>query len=74
MQEKPATYRVRAPLVASTHRKDGRTRFVALPRGSLLLAPGKLGPLGLVDVECEGRKLSVFSRDIHERAVKIDEP
>lgn len=76
MQEKPntTTYRVRAPLVASTDGQDGRARFVALPRGSLIVAPGELGPLGLVDVECEGKKLSVFSRDIHERAVKIEEP
>jgi hypothetical protein len=74
MPEKAATYRVRMPLVASTHRHDGPARFVALPRGSLIVAPGEFGPLGLVEVECEGRKLSVFSRDIRERAVKIEEP
>jgi len=74
MQEKPkTTYRVRAPLVASIHGRDGRGRFVAVPRGSVIVAPGELGQLGLVDVEYEGRMLSVFSRDIHERAVKIDQ-
>jgi len=73
MQEKSATYRVRSPFIASTHGHDGRARFVAVPRGSLIVAPGELAPLGLVDVECDGKKLSVYSRDIHERAVKIDE-
>jgi len=37
MQEetKPTPYRVHTPLVALTHENDGRTRFVAIPRGSL---------------------------------------
>jgi hypothetical protein len=73
MQEKPAIYRVRAPLVASIQESDGRARFVAIPRGSMLVAPGPLGPLGLVEVECDGKKLSVFSRDIHERAERVDD-
>jgi len=74
MQEQPETtaYRVRTPLVASARGKDGRARFIAIPRGAVIVAPGRLGPLGLVDVECDGITLSVFSRDIRERAVKID--
>jgi hypothetical protein len=75
MQEQPDTsaYRVRAPLVACARGEDGRARFIAIPRGAVIVAPGRLGPLGLVDVECDGIKLSVFSRDIRERAVKIDD-
>ena len=75
MQEQSVTtaYRVRAPLVASARGDDGRARFIAIPRGAVIVAPGQLGPLGLVDVECDGVKLSVFSRDIRERAVRIDD-
>lgn len=74
MPKKPATtaYRVHTPLVASTYGDDGRVRFVAIPRGSVIVTTGEPGPLGLVDGECDGKPISVFSRDIHERAVKIE--
>jgi hypothetical protein len=72
-QESKATaYRVHAPLVALTNENDGRTRFVAIPRGTLILVFGKLGSIGLVDVECEGERLSVFSRDIEQRTYEIE--
>ena len=74
MREKPntITYRVNSPLVASVSAQDGRARFLAIPSGSVIVAPLELDPLGLVDVECEGKTLSVFTRDIRERAERID--
>lgn len=76
MQQKPnpntTEYRVSAPLVASTQDGDGRARFIAIPRGSVIVAPGNLEPLGIVEVEYEGRMISVFTRDIHERAIRVE--
>jgi hypothetical protein len=74
MREKPSTitYRVSSPLVASVCAEDRRARFVTIPSGSVIVAPLELEPLGLVDVECDGKMLSVFSRDIRERAERID--
>ena len=74
MREKSNTiiYRVNSPLVASVSAQDGRGGLVAIPSGSVIVAPLELDPLGLVDVECEGKTLSVFSRDIRERAERID--
>lgn len=74
MREKPntITYRVNSPLVASVSAQNGRARFVAIPSGSVIVAPLEFDPLGLVDVECDGKMLSVFSRDIRERTERID--
>jgi len=65
------TYLVNSPLLAS-FAQDGRARLVAIPSGSVIVAPIELDPLGLVDVECEGKTFSVFTRDIRERAERID--
>jgi hypothetical protein len=73
MQEESKTtpYRVHTPLVAFTNENDGRTEFVAIPRGSIMVVLRKLGSTCLVDVECDGKRLSVFSRDIEQCTDKI---
>ena len=73
MQENANTtaYTVHTPLVAQTRDQDGRIRFVAIPRGSVLTVSGDSLDIGLLDVDCNGRKLSVFSRDIQERAHRL---
>ncbi len=50
---------------------DGRSRFVAIPRGSVMLVLGMPQLRGLVDIEYDGQRLAVFSRDIEERAHKL---
>ena len=72
MQDDPKTsvYRVQTPLVAQAHQDDGRSEFIAIPRGSVMLVSGNLGSLGLVDVEYRGKRLAVYRRDIEERADK----
>ncbi|HLG98249.1 MAG TPA: hypothetical protein VKX49_18180 [Bryobacteraceae bacterium] len=76
MQEQSTTtvYRVHTPLVAQEKEGDGHLRFVAIPRGSMMYVPGKLESFGFVDVQCDGKTLAVFSRDIRERAEKVDNP
>lgn len=73
MQEDPKTrvYRVHTPLVAQTRQDDGRAEFIAIPRGSVMLVSGNLSFLGLVDIECQGKRLPVCRRDIEERAEKM---
>ena len=66
-------YRVNSLLIASVSTQDGRGGLVAIPSGSVIVAPLELDLLGLVDVECDGKTLSVFSRDIRERAERIDD-
>ena len=45
MQEDPkaGVYRVHTPLVAQAHQHGGRTEFMAIPRGSLMLVSGRPG-------------------------------
>ena len=47
MQGDPKTsvYRVHTPLVAQARQDGGRTEFMAIPRGSLMLVSGDLGSL-----------------------------
>ena len=73
MPDEPTTsvYRVHTPLVAQSVQTDGRARFVAIPRGSIILVSGILGSGGLIDVQCDGARLAVFRRDIEERAEKL---
>ena len=73
MPEDPKTsvYRVHTPLVAQTLQSDGRARFVAIPRGSIMHVFGALESGSLVDVRCDGVQLAVFQRDIEERAEKL---
>jgi hypothetical protein len=75
VQEGPKTsvYRVHTPLVTQARQDGGRTEFMAIPRGSLMLVSGDLGSLGLVDVEYKGKRLAVYRRDIEERAEKMAE-
>jgi len=73
MQEDPKTsvYRVHTPLMAQARQDDGGARFIAIPRGSVVLVDGNVGSLGLVDVEYKGKRLAVYRRDIEERAEKM---
>ena len=68
---KTSVYRVHTPLMAQARQDDGRSRFIAIPRGSVVVVAGNAGPLGLVDVEYKGKRLAVYHRDIEERAQKM---
>lgn len=68
------TYRVHTPLVAQEEEGNGHVRFVAVPRGSLMRVSGRVESFGFVDVQWNGKKLSVFSRDIQERAERVENP
>jgi len=70
-QSKATACRVHTPLVALTN-ENGRTRFVAIPRGSLIVVFGKLGSIGLVDVDFEGKRRSVFIRDIDQHTHEME--
>lgn len=73
MQDDPKTsvYRVHTPLMAQARQDGGRAQFIAIPRGSVVVVAGNAGPLGLVEVDYNGKKLSVYRRDIEERAQKM---
>ena len=67
-QESKTVYRVRAPLLAMQDGGRGSTRFMTLPVGAMIKVLGAAEPFHLVEVECEGELLTVFHRDIEERA------
>jgi len=57
--------------MAQARQDDGGARFIAIPRGSVVLVDGNVGSLGLVDVQYKGKRLAVYRRDIEERAEKM---
>lgn len=57
--------------MAQARQDGGRAQFIAIPRGSVVVVAGNAGPLGLVDVDYNGKKLAVYRRDIEERAQKM---
>jgi len=67
----PKPYRVHATLTALKAARDGHSRFVTIPRGSVIAIQGTRKEFSLVEVVWEGEALSVFNRDIEERAEEI---
>jgi hypothetical protein len=73
MQETPSKldYRVHTAITASKHVSGGGSRFVTIPRGSVITVTGTPKEFDLVDIECQGETLAVFDRDIKERAEEV---
>ena len=70
-KQNPKPYRVHATLTALKFASDGHSRFVTIPRGSVIAIPGTRKELSLVEVVWEGEALSVFNRDIEEHTEEI---
>ena len=72
MQETPSSlsYRVHTAITALKH-VSGRSRFVTIPRGSVITVTGTPKEFDFVDIECRGETLAIFNRDIEERTEKV---
>ncbi len=66
------TYRINSPFVGMVYDQSGRYRFATIPRAAVIVVTEKMPDMGVVDIECDGRRLAVFRRDIDERAERMD--
>ena len=66
-----STYRINSPIMAVMMNRD---RLIQLPIGSMIYA-GSLTPdaNGMIDGICNGEVVMVYSRDLEERAERIEE-
>jgi hypothetical protein len=64
-------YRAREPILALHEDQNGRHNFETISPGTVFGLKNKPTISGLVDVECCGKVLSVFMRDVQERCQKI---
>jgi hypothetical protein len=73
MQDEPngTSYRVLMPLAAMVAGDGGHLRIVAIPRESVFVARVPSNPFALVEIDWDGRKLAVYSRDIEERTERL---
>jgi hypothetical protein len=72
MQETPSSlsYRVHSAITAVKY-ESGRSRFVTIPRGTVITVIGTPREFDFVDIECKGETLAVFNRDIEERTEEV---
>jgi hypothetical protein len=66
-----ASYRVHTAITALKHMNAGGSRFVTIPRGSVITVTGTPKEFDFVDIECRGETLAVFNRDIEERTEEV---
>ena len=64
-------YRAREPILALREDQNGRHEFETISPGTVFNLRNKPTISGLVDVECCGKVLNVFMRDIQERCEKV---
>lgn len=67
----PKPYRVHATLTALKYASNGHSRFVTIPRGSVIAIQGTRKQFSLVEIEWDGEALAVFNRDLEERAEEL---
>ena len=68
------TYRINSPFVGMLYDSSGRYRFETISRAAVIVVAGNMPDFGVVEIECNGRRLAVFRRDIDERAERVDHP
>jgi hypothetical protein len=66
-----STYRVLIPLAAMAGGDSGHLRIISIPRESVFVAKVSSNPFALVEIDWDGRKLSVYNRDIEERTERL---
>jgi len=64
-------YRLKAPTMAVERGSDGQMQLVTISSGTVLQVAGVPHESGLVDVRCDSRIISMFLKDIHDRAEKF---
>jgi hypothetical protein len=64
-------YRARESILAVREDQNGRHKFETISPGTVFDLRNKPTISGLVDVECCGKVLNVFMRDIQERCDKV---
>jgi hypothetical protein len=72
MQEKSSrfSYRVRRAITAVKY-EGGHSRFVTIPKGSVITVTRRPKKFDFVDIECKGERLAVCNRDIEERTLEL---
>jgi hypothetical protein len=65
-------YRVHAPITA-LKLSEGDYRIVTISRDSLITVIGTPKEFNLVDIECQGESMAVFSPSIEQRAAELRE-
>jgi hypothetical protein len=65
------THFVHATLTALKYGGDGRSRFVSIPCGSVIMITGTRKEFDFVNVEWQGEPLAVFNRDIEEHTREV---
>jgi uncharacterized protein YraI len=64
-------YRVNTAITAVKYSSDGRSRFVTIPRGVVIMVNGTPNGFNFLNVEFEGETLAIFPRDIEQHAEQV---
>ncbi len=65
--EQQKTYCVVEPMMAVKYSQQSKSNFVTIPRGAVITIRRELTQIGVIEVDCDGETLAVFTRDLDGR-------
>lgn len=66
-------YKVHTPMMALKHLNDSHCRIVKISRDCVISVIGTPQEFNLVDIDCQGERLAVFSPSIGQRTSELRE-